>query len=347
MSFLRSEQRRRRRCFIANTDFEARLAGRRPGPLGPPLEWAMLPFVRAGDQVVAGADFDGGLLRSLGAPEATRVERPDPDSLLVPWAQCVDQGYGEAVSASAAARCHSKLWSHRLATRYGLGVAGAEVIEDLDALADWVARHGAVASYVLKPPYSVAGRGTYRGHGDLLDGHGRGFAERHLARGALIAQPWLDRAGDYSVIGEVDAQGRLELWGVTEMLVRGGTYRGSRVGDWDLCGAGLPEEAKERLVRCARRVAEALAVEGYVGPFGVDALLAADGVLVELLEVNVRMTMGHVAWMLHARAGGGGVGELCRYPEAPPRALLSLPGSFYFRCAKGRADLTTDSRGSA
>ena len=67
------------------------------------------------------------------------------------------------------------------------------------------------------------------------------------------------------------------------------------------CGHSLdvPEKIQEELIQVGNVLAQDLRHDGYVGPVGVDAFTfshAQGEQLRAVVEINARMTMGHLAW---------------------------------------------------
>jgi hypothetical protein len=105
----------------------------------------------------------------------------------------------------------------------------------------------------------------------------------------------LETVEEAGVQFHVARTGEVSFEGVTPLLARpNGGYLGSRFGD----DPGLLTTWGEA-IDVGRRVAEAVAAEGYYGPLGIDAMRyrAEDGsVRVRpLQDLNARYTMGHIA----------------------------------------------------
>jgi hypothetical protein len=164
--------------------------------------------------------------------------------------------------------------------------------------------------WVVKAPFSTAGRDRQRAKGPWhLD---LAWVERVIAaQGAVVVEPWLDRIADLSIQATA-ASGSA----VVDGLVRihnddRGRFVGAVVGPvaLGLAPALRPALLADRwLDRLAARVAGhvAAAAPTFSGPFGVDVLVARDGRVKPIVEVNPRVTMGRLALALRpfvARAG--------------------------------------------
>ncbi len=194
---------------------------------------------------------------------------------------------------------------------------------------DWASVENARAEFErlghgtrVKAVFGAAGRGQ-RVLRDLADD--RPFVEAQLRRaGALVVEPEFDIAAQISVRLEADDAGAR----VTSLGRGGSTPAGqfdyAVVGPFD---AGLDATVRrwlrgdgrdpERLKRMAQAVADvvsgATVDAGFVGPVGVDALLVhtQQGLrLRPMIDLNPRLTMGHVAQALRDRVSRRAFGVL-------------------------------------
>lgn len=197
---------------------------------------------------------------------------------------------------------------------------------------------------LLKAPFACAGRGHLRVNQDSLPDRTRGWIDNTLAaHGAVVVEPWLERVLDFSALYEMKQDGSVEHVAFTVMENdAAGRFLGIRVGPkW---GNLMEPEIAEFLYREARVMTlyqekiPALLVDllpGYSGPLCVDAMVHRrdDGSLAlkPTVELNVRMTMGRVAWEWMKRGQGrrGGRLQLLRRQALSDRelsALLDGPG---------------------
>ncbi|MFE9422554.1 hypothetical protein ACFYNO_06290 [Kitasatospora sp. NPDC006697] len=193
---------------------------------------------------------------------------------------------------------NAKTWSNAFCLAHGVeGAArtahGAEELE----------REAGLLGYpvVLKSAHGVAGRGSMV-VGDPLR---LGAVLRHQrARGAdgggpLLVQRLYRRAADFSAHFDLARDG-----GMTGIAFRGMTNTGLSFASSDTLDGAV--EARLRADRGYRRLLAALSEEiaaaGYWGPVCVDGLIATDGTLVPVLDVNARLSMGRIALALDAAA---------------------------------------------
>lgn len=167
--------------------------------------------------------------------------------------------------------------------------------------------------WVVKAPFSTAGRGRCRGAPTEAT---LGWARRALAEhGELRAEPWRTRVLDLSFHYDVAPSGtRLRGLVRFETDTRG-CFTGTVPGSWidslepplrrwiggDGRGRGW---LRELAVAVGAALGPRLSTLGVTGPVGVDALVYADGDTFKIdpvVEVNCRYTMGRVSLALQRR----------------------------------------------
>jgi hypothetical protein len=192
---------------------------------------------------------------------------------------------------------HHRGFALRVARKLGCALPGAQMVDELSGLDRLLEEWDAPLAWVVKAPFSAAGRGRYiERNGPLLsDPKSRRTVENLFDRhGPLLFEPWLDRLADWGCAAVVTAEG-LRIAGVHRQRV---DLKGQFAGI-ELDTADLPEQDRLRLEEVVTAVASALRRAGYVGPFGVDAWhwRRPDGTVAfhPLGEINARMTFGLVA----------------------------------------------------
>jgi len=213
-----------------------------------------------------------------------------------------------------------------------------EIIREVDRLLE----NGQV---LLKAPFACAGRGHLRVNHQSRPEKTRGWIENTLAaHGAVVVERWLGRVMDFSALYEMRADGSVEWIGMTRMENdAAGRFDGIRVHPkW---GNLLESELAVFLFRDARaigiyqdEVPRALPeiLPGYTGPLGVDAMVhrRAGGALAlkPVVELNVRMTMGRLAWewMKRSPVKGGGRLRVMRKSAVDEAAMRVLRGEGMF-----------------
>ena len=172
---------------------------------------------------------------------------------------------------------------------------------------------------VVKSPFSSSGRGLrYICAGNVSEPHNAGWIANTVRRqGSIIVEPRYRKAMDFGMEFRVAKGGVVEYCGLSVFGTSGGSYTGNVVAS---------EQYKESLVtrylpaeilgKARTAIQDTIAMElgwTYRGCFGVDMMVVCEKGEYRLhpcVEMNLRMTMGHVAIML---SGGG--------EDTPARAM--------------------------
>jgi len=229
-------------------------------------------------------------LRTAPRPSAVDLELPLQDLV---WRLPVPD-------PDVVARVHHRSFALQVAEELGCALPGAQMVESIVGLDRILAARGAPAAWVVKAPFSAAGRARYiERKGPLLaDPRSRRTVENLFERhGPLLFEPWLDRTADWGCSALLTSDG-LRIVGIHRQRV---DVKGQFAGI-DLDAGDLPERDRLRLEDVVTAAAAALRRAGYVGPFGVDAWhwRRPDGSVAfhPLGEINARMTFGLVAWVV-------------------------------------------------
>lgn len=284
-----------------------------------------LPFIWAGpDEAVWSAD--GRLLTADGSlsPQEAKFGRICPwgwDPLLrrklakagVDTASLPDDETLEAIRALSHRRNAAWLLERLLPDSpvYTGRMQEVRTKDEIDRLID---RWGPL---VLKAPWSGSGRGVWR----LVPGGPDTFrhrAERIIRlQGSLMVEPLYDRQQDLGMEFEALAGGTVRYEGMSLFTTTaGGEYTGSLLlPERDLRRqiAGIPRETLAALAGRLETLLAELLQGRYVGPLGVDMMTVRTCDTLRLhpaVEINLRLTMGHVAGRF-----------LNRHPETTGRQL--------------------------
>lgn len=180
---------------------------------------------------------------------------------------------------------------------------------------------GPPPDWVLKSPWSAAGRLRYVGSGLTVEPDARRHVIDLFYRfDELLFEPWVTRVADYGVCGVVDDEGVRSLCAHEQSVDGYGRFRSIRIRADQ---SGLPPV----IVRAAEQVGELLQAADYRGPFGTDAFRYEDQegapVLREVNEVNARLTFGHIAHRLREQLFPGS--DLTLQLGLPPDGVHYLP----------------------
>jgi len=156
-------------------------------------------------------------------------------------------------------------------------------------------------AWLLKRPYSVAGKGQRRIFGSRLDEEDRRWIQVSLHEGdgawtperGLQLEPFVQITLELNLHGMVGADGSVQLGApVIQICDDRGAWKGTRPAE----PSEILQSEADALMEEALRVARALTEEGYFGPFGIDAFRFTDDGGEERFnprsEINARYTMG-------------------------------------------------------
>jgi len=224
------------------------------------------------------------------------------------------RGVPDSVLPSDSSLGAMRMLSHRrisafIARRLGavLPFSIAPPAEEIHAIGDI---DGFLARYpqaVLKLPWSSSGRGLIVLRRDELDAR-RSSVEGAIRRqGMLMAEPRFEKKLDFALLFTMDG-GRCRYVGISVFrTVQFGSYAGNILAPQsDLlamasgaCAPGHLQAVAEALPA----VLEEIIGPAYDGPVGVDmmAVTNADYSIAPAVELNLRMTMGHVCLRLYER----------------------------------------------
>ena len=280
----------------------------------------------------------GGLRPWAWSPDAVEQLRPYAADVST----AMDQPWRETLPAEWFSKEIGLLLEHALGPVPETG----GLFCDAESVLAATRHHLLAGQALLKAPMSYAGRGHLRVNAASVPARTRGWIANTLAsHGAVVVEPWLERVLDFSALYEIKPGGVVSLIGLTRMENdSAGRFLGNRVSPkW---GSLLDPELAVFLFREARlmeiyqeKIPALLPtlLPGYVGPLGVDAMVhrRPSGALAlkPVVEMNVRMTMGRVAWEWMKRRPGtsGGRLRLLRCQSLAPDELAQLtqgPGIF-------------------
>ncbi len=248
---------------------------------------------------------------------------PDAVEQLRPYAADVSSNMDQPWRKTLPAAWFSKEIGLCLEQTLGPVPETGALFRDAESVLTAIYHHLLTGQALLKAPMSYAGRGHLRVNAASEPARTRGWIDNTLAsHGAVVVEPWLDRVLDFSALYEIKTGGVVSLVGLTCMENdAAGRFLGIRVSPkW---GTLLDPEIAVFLFREARlmeiyqeKIPALLPtlLPGYVGPLGVDAMVhrhpSGALALKPVVEMNVRMTMGRIAWEWMKRRPGSNGGSL-------------------------------------
>lgn len=238
-------------------------------------------------------------------------------------ALCDSLGLPPQPEHAVAVRVNAKTFSTRLADELGVGYGGTAVATagEFHAAAGRLLASGPL---VAKLDHGVSGEGS----AVISDGGRLARIHRHLAAEedagrtvSLVVEPLLERAGDFSCQLEITPGGACRILGLQATINRGFSYAGSAPFDDRerdaLLGSGYGGVMEE--------VGRRLGAAGYHGFACVDSMRLASGVVVPLVEINARMSMGLVNLSLSERLSSPGGGTFLSYLPVSAAAPVDVP----------------------
>ena len=187
----------------------------------------------------------------------------------------------------------SRVFTSKLQRELGLDVAVCKTWEEVEIF------ERRVGPAVMKAPWSSSGKGLMM----VSSPTSRGWMQNTVAReGAVVCERWMDRVQDFALEFTVEESGAVRYEGLS-------VFRTSPTGRYVAHDFVTPEEQRAALMQwvseeevlrwCVwwqkRLEADDIRAFSYAGPMGVDMLVDADGKINPCVELNWRMTMGHVA----------------------------------------------------
>jgi uncharacterized ferritin-like protein (DUF455 family) len=265
-------------------------------------------------ETIAGRKL-GGLRPWAWSPDASDLFKPHAGSISA----AMDHPWREPLPA----QWFSKEIGLLLEARMGMVPETGRLLRDASEVESAVMRGIRDGQVLLKAPFSHAGRGHLRVNAQSDPTKTRGWISNTLAgHGGVVVEPWLERELDFSALYEIHPDGRVVLLGLTHLENdAAGRFLGIRVG---LKWGSLLKPEHAAFVYGPANVMHIYQNEipsrlpgllpGYSGPLCVDAMLhrRRDGSLAlkPVVELNVRMTMGRIAWEWMKRQPELGAGRL-------------------------------------
>lgn len=163
---------------------------------------------------------------------------------------------------------------------------------------------------MLKLPWSSSGRGLMRVRASELSGFRDRLAGVIGRQGSVMAEPYYDRRlADFAMLYEMEAgvctPCGFSRFSTTEAGAYSGNVLASDSSILDGLASVYPQERLEVVQSRLCSVLEGLIGQDYSGPLGVDMMIVehTEGkpLLVACVEMNLRMTMGHLARRFHDR----------------------------------------------
>lgn len=202
-------------------------------------------------------------------------------------------------------RSTARLLALHLAGELPFEVApAAQEITTLGAAAQFLAKYKRA---VFKLPWSSSGRGLIVINEDEINARAQALEGAIHRQGMLLAEPRMDKTLDFALLYNINA-GKCIYAGISVFeTVQFGSYSANRLAPqdelWEMadeaCGRG-----KLRIIADALPQAlEKIVGKTYNGPLGIDMMAVKDEAysIAPVVELNLRMTMGHVCRRMYEK----------------------------------------------
>lgn len=162
---------------------------------------------------------------------------------------------------------------------------------------------------VLKAPWSSSGRGIR--YVDNITPQLKGWINNIILRqGSIMAEPYYNKVCDFGMEFLSKGNGMIDYCGLSVFHTSNGAYSGNLLDDEVHKEAILCKYVSQELLSVVANKIKVLMSSAlkdkYTGPFGVDMMIVKTdrGLLLHpCVELNLRMTMGHVALLLSRKYG--------------------------------------------
>ena len=163
------------------------------------------------------------------------------------------------------------------------------------------------AHVVAKAPWSSSGRGVRFIDHDTENGVQKDNCEgwlRHVVerQGSVMVEPYYDKVKDFAMEFTCTPEGEIRYLGLSLFHTSNGAYTGNMLATEKVKREKLSRYVSIELLDSVQQsICAHLApvLQGrYAGPFGIDMMVVAGGLLHPCVEINLRRTMGHVALAL-------------------------------------------------
>ena len=196
----------------------------------------------------------------------------------------------------------------------------------VDAIRRFVAEHG---DSLLKLPWSSSGRGLVKVDGRTIDAK-KGMIEGMIHRqGSVMAEAFYGKRADFAMLFNM-SRGRCVYCGLSLFDTdRLGSYTGNTLAPQERLKEIIGHPALGRLACLLPQVLEDIIGTDYDGPLGVDMMTLADGRIDPAVELNLRMTMGHLClrfYERYAEPGAEGVFTVVPAADAPAGMAPEIAG---------------------
>ena len=251
-------------------------------------------LVAAHDVVLDERDLTNGLRRARGLRGRAWLPTPRALKILAAAGATVDPTPGLDILQ----RVNRRDWATRVRAPFAEDSITKHIVLDLESALTQVSLPSE-RGWLVRRGFGAAGRGRRRLHSGKPDAGELAWLVASLKLGPLVIEPWMEIVREHTRSGFVRTDGSVL---VSAPCFQTTTNEGAWTGTRRAAAGELTRRDDERLAQMVETVGQALAQEGYRGPYGLDAWTARQGdreVLNPLSEVNARFTMDWATAVAH------------------------------------------------
>ena len=197
---------------------------------------------------------------------------------------------------------NNKIFSKNTARELGLPFAEDKVCTSVEEIEEaYYSLSKKYSKVIIKMPCNSSGRGMW-----VLDSERKfktvcaiikRIAKTHQIDEWLV-EGWIDKKMDLNYQIYVSETGYVSTFSIKEQIVEETLYVGS------VLPARIDDVLTEECKKCGSLIGKYLYSLGYTGVFGIDALIADDGTLIPIIEINGRFTLSTYLSFIEKRYGG-------------------------------------------
>lgn len=260
-----------------------------------------LPLILTADPVDKAMPISETVLESpLLCRRLTDIAEENAESYLLPYATTrmeeeISRMTGLGLcgpSAAVAAKVNSKIYSRRIGRALGLHAVPGFECESLGELEAAVLKIGdtfaEAKKVVIKEAMGVSGKGLFVANslGKLQQVVTRLKQKvRDDARCAFVLETWVDKCKDINYQIFISPTGEVRLLTIKEIVTEGGVHLGHRFPP------SITPEQYQQYEEAAQLIGRQLHKDGFNGIAGIDSVIALDGSVYPVLEINARFNM--------------------------------------------------------
>ena len=194
-------------------------------------------------------------------------------------------------------------------------------------------------AFYLKSPWSSSGRGVVCSDAVPFDKLLERCEGIIRSQGAVMLEPAYDKVADFAMLFHADGTGEVRFHGYSRFFnSRDTSYGGNVIAPgleiFEEISLMVPEPLLHDVRDNLEQILGAMTGTAYCGLLGIDMMIARDPsgryMLVPCVELNLRMTMGHVAHAVYSRTLCHGIMKIAPAASATGAIFNLVPKNDYF-----------------